>query len=247
MYDNVKRTQYPVFAAIFYSMGAFGPACGFLVASFSLALYWKPWAPPAGVGESSPEWVGAWWIGMAICGTLTALSGIALWFYPSRLPRRFRPDWRVDTASTTDQCHDHHRPVPAAAPQDTAENRSPLLAPQVVGGAGSICEPSAASASLKGTPITVTVNADAVDQTGPQVVRTNAPPNPKADGLETRSPATGTRAEEPLTDQAEAEAEANDEDDEQIDELRENHVDLKALTEAPMSGSIGTNCTGVLP
>ena len=46
LYDNVKTSRYPVYAGIMYSMGALGPACGFLLAGLFVQFFVHPGNPP---------------------------------------------------------------------------------------------------------------------------------------------------------------------------------------------------------
>ena len=46
LYDNVKSSRYPVYAGIMYSMGALGPACGFLLAGLFVQFFVHPESPP---------------------------------------------------------------------------------------------------------------------------------------------------------------------------------------------------------
>ena len=50
-------------AGIMYSMGALGPAAGFLVGAAFLGIYVHPEDTPLDMTSSHPAWIGAWWIG----------------------------------------------------------------------------------------------------------------------------------------------------------------------------------------
>ena len=47
-----------------------GPAFGYLLGSACLKLYADTNHVPNGLTDSSPNWVGAWWIGFIVIGTL---------------------------------------------------------------------------------------------------------------------------------------------------------------------------------
>ena len=46
LYDNVKTSRYPVYAGVMYSMGALGPACGFLLAGLFVQFFVHPDSAP---------------------------------------------------------------------------------------------------------------------------------------------------------------------------------------------------------
>ncbi len=50
-----------------YSMGALGPAVGFLLGGTFLTLWVDPGSTPEGLTDSDQNWVGAWWIGFLLC------------------------------------------------------------------------------------------------------------------------------------------------------------------------------------
>ncbi len=52
LYDNVKSSRYPVYAGLMYSMGALGPACGFLLAGLFVQYFVHPDKAPESFGVS---------------------------------------------------------------------------------------------------------------------------------------------------------------------------------------------------
>jgi len=45
-----------------------GPAFGSLLGSAALAVYADPKNIPEGLTDSSPNWIGGWWIGFIVIG-----------------------------------------------------------------------------------------------------------------------------------------------------------------------------------
>ena len=92
LYDNTPGDTYPIYAGILYSMGALGPALGFVIAAAILKLYVTPWSTPLGLDDTSPNWVGAWWIGFGISGFLLLVVAIPMGCFPKTLPKKCRED-----------------------------------------------------------------------------------------------------------------------------------------------------------
>ena len=45
-----------------------GPAFGYILGSAALTMYADPKHIPGGLTDSSPSWIGAWWIGFIVIG-----------------------------------------------------------------------------------------------------------------------------------------------------------------------------------
>ncbi|CAH8632147.1 unnamed protein product [Heterobilharzia americana] len=87
LWDNLTDRQYPIYAALFYSAGGLGPACGFLAGAGFLSIYIdSPFMlPQSGVDRNSPLWLGAWWLGMLVCAALTFMVALPVICFPKRL------------------------------------------------------------------------------------------------------------------------------------------------------------------
>ncbi len=59
---------------------------GFLLGTFCLTTYVYPRVDP-GFSEGDPRWIGAWWLGYPIIGTLILLFAGPLACFPQRLPK----------------------------------------------------------------------------------------------------------------------------------------------------------------
>lgn len=80
--DNVSKTKMPMFFGFVFAAKVFGAPLGFLLSSEALKYYENPFAAPQGLTPEDPRWVGAWWVGFLVFGSLLALCGIPLAFFP---------------------------------------------------------------------------------------------------------------------------------------------------------------------
>ncbi|KAK7884706.1 hypothetical protein WMY93_027829 [Mugilogobius chulae] len=83
--ENVKATNAPVFMGVLYTVMALSPAVGMLLAGFFLNFHTDLIQTPE-MTPQSPLWVGAWWIGFLLAGTLCFPVGFAILSYPRKLP-----------------------------------------------------------------------------------------------------------------------------------------------------------------
>uniref|UniRef100_A0A8C3VD34 Solute carrier organic anion transporter family member n=1 Tax=Catharus ustulatus TaxID=91951 RepID=A0A8C3VD34_CATUS len=72
------------------SSGMFGPTLGFLLGSFCASLWVDVGAVDVDAISINPKdsrWVGAWWLGLLICGTVNFIASLPFWFLPYSLPK----------------------------------------------------------------------------------------------------------------------------------------------------------------
>lgn len=81
--DNVASKQSPMYMAITIGVRILGPASGFIVGSFCTRWYVNFSNP--GFDASDPRWIGAWWLGPVVIGSLMMLSSIAMFSFPKQL------------------------------------------------------------------------------------------------------------------------------------------------------------------
>lgn len=72
-----------MYMAITIGVRILGPASGFIVGSFCTRWYVNFSNP--GFDASDPRWIGAWWLGPVIIGSLMLLSSIAMFSFPKQL------------------------------------------------------------------------------------------------------------------------------------------------------------------
>uniref|UniRef100_A0A8C3NPD1 Solute carrier organic anion transporter family member n=1 Tax=Geospiza parvula TaxID=87175 RepID=A0A8C3NPD1_GEOPR len=74
-----------------FYIGMFGPTLGFLLGSFCASLWVDVGIVDIGEGPcinpKDSRWVGAWWLGLLICGAVNFIASLPFWFLPYSLPK----------------------------------------------------------------------------------------------------------------------------------------------------------------
>lgn len=86
--DNVSKAKMPTFFAFIFAARIFGAPIGFYLSSLALKYYENPFAVPAGLTNTDPRWIGAWWIGFLVSGSLMLLLAIPLSLFPREFKKR---------------------------------------------------------------------------------------------------------------------------------------------------------------
>ncbi|XP_054844656.1 solute carrier organic anion transporter family member 1C1 isoform X1 [Eublepharis macularius] len=96
-----------------------GPIFGFLLGSLCAKLYVDIGfvdMESITITHKDSQWVGAWWLGYIIAGSISVVAAIPFWFLPKDLPR---PEARKDSSTSseqskfiTDDNRDHHVTYP---------------------------------------------------------------------------------------------------------------------------------------
>eukprot|EP01147_Barroeca_monosierra_P002113 gene2113-8008_t len=84
--DNINPKHTSLYISLAQSGNAIGAAIGFLVGSTFLSIYVTLRKPPMNINENSPNWVGAWWIGMLLAAGLCVITIPWLRAFPKNLP-----------------------------------------------------------------------------------------------------------------------------------------------------------------
>ncbi len=85
--DAVPPEQLPLYVGGIFASAAVGPAIGFLMAGSFLDSWVDPGQNyPVGLTSDDRSWVGNWWLGFLICGSLAIILAIPLFFYNKFLP-----------------------------------------------------------------------------------------------------------------------------------------------------------------
>ncbi|XP_044740891.1 solute carrier organic anion transporter family member 74D-like isoform X2 [Chrysoperla carnea] len=84
--DNTEKTDTPKLLGVSMALRMVGPTFGFLLGFLCLRVYIDPSLTPI-IKKEDPRWMGAWWIGWIICGTLMAFMALLLGMFPKQLPK----------------------------------------------------------------------------------------------------------------------------------------------------------------
>ncbi|KAL1123270.1 hypothetical protein AAG570_002356 [Ranatra chinensis] len=79
--DNAKKTKTPMLLGMTISLKPIGHALGFLVGSACLSIYINPSLSPV-IDKKDPRWLGAWWLGWLLFGTVMLLFAILMALFP---------------------------------------------------------------------------------------------------------------------------------------------------------------------
>ncbi|XP_040003707.1 solute carrier organic anion transporter family member 1C1-like isoform X2 [Xiphias gladius] len=77
--------------ACIHTVGILGPMFGFMLGSFLAKIYVDIGSvdlDSVTINHKDSRWVGAWWLGFIVTGTVILLSSIPLWFLPKALPKQ---------------------------------------------------------------------------------------------------------------------------------------------------------------
>uniref|UniRef100_A0A8C3VA55 Solute carrier organic anion transporter family member n=1 Tax=Catharus ustulatus TaxID=91951 RepID=A0A8C3VA55_CATUS len=88
--DFSKEENSAFYIGLVRSSGMFGPTLGFLLGSFCASLWVDVGAVDVDAISINPKdsrWVGAWWLGLLICGTVNFIASLPFWFLPYSLPK----------------------------------------------------------------------------------------------------------------------------------------------------------------
>ncbi|XP_050408141.1 solute carrier organic anion transporter family member 4A1 isoform X2 [Patella vulgata] len=87
--ENLPQRSSSFYVGIFYSFAILGPALGYLVGGQFLNIYTDIGSTDLNtltIDSDNPRWVGAWWIGFLISGTMALCTAIPLSGFPRSLP-----------------------------------------------------------------------------------------------------------------------------------------------------------------
>ncbi len=77
----LDRKTLSKYLGIFYAVSALGPALGYIIASFFLAIWVDPDNTPSNIEEGSTNWVGAWWAPWYISFGVSLMAAVPLFFF----------------------------------------------------------------------------------------------------------------------------------------------------------------------
>lgn len=84
--DNTKKKNTPMLLGLSLSLRTVGPALAFILGYACLSLYIDPRLTPV-IDKKDPRWLGAWWIGWLLLGTVMLMFAILMAMFPKRLSK----------------------------------------------------------------------------------------------------------------------------------------------------------------
>ncbi|XP_075153050.1 organic anion transporting polypeptide 33Ea [Haematobia irritans] len=85
--DNIKKKNTPLMLSIAFSFRLIGPIIGFFLGYVALNMFIDPSKTPL-IDNKDPRWLGAWWFGWTILGTLMILFSGLIGLFPKELPKK---------------------------------------------------------------------------------------------------------------------------------------------------------------
>ncbi|KAH8338694.1 hypothetical protein KR074_003486 [Drosophila pseudoananassae] len=89
--DNTKKTNTPLMLSVAMALRMIGPVVGFFFGYISLNTFIDPSKTPL-IDKKDPRWLGAWWLGWVILGTLMCLFSGLIGLFPKQLPKANDPE-----------------------------------------------------------------------------------------------------------------------------------------------------------
>ncbi|KAK9525554.1 hypothetical protein VZT92_016247 [Zoarces viviparus] len=89
--DFSREENTPFYIACIHTVGIMGPMFGFLLGSFLAKIYVDIGSVDLDtitINHKDSRWVGAWWLGFIVTGTVILLSSIPFWFLPKSMPKQ---------------------------------------------------------------------------------------------------------------------------------------------------------------
>lgn len=84
--DNTKQHNTPLMLSYAYAMRIFGPTLGYCFAYVILKIYIDPTLTPL-ISNDDPRWLGAWWLGWIMSGSLMFVFAALIGLFPRSLKK----------------------------------------------------------------------------------------------------------------------------------------------------------------
>ncbi|XP_008302771.1 solute carrier organic anion transporter family, member 1D1 [Stegastes partitus] len=107
--DFSREENTPFYLACIHTVGILGPMFGFMLGSFLAKIYVDIGTVDLDtitITHKDSRWVGAWWLGFIVTGTVVLMSSIPFWFLPKSLPKQGKEQSRsksTELAMMTEQ------------------------------------------------------------------------------------------------------------------------------------------------
>uniref|UniRef100_A0A669DRJ5 Solute carrier organic anion transporter family member n=1 Tax=Oreochromis niloticus TaxID=8128 RepID=A0A669DRJ5_ORENI len=101
--DFSREENTPFYLACIHTVGILGPMFGFMLGSFLSKIYVDTGfvdLDTITITYKDSRWVGAWWLGFIVTGTVVLLSSIPFFFLPKSLPKQGQEQEQIQSKST---------------------------------------------------------------------------------------------------------------------------------------------------
>nr|XP_057934404.1 solute carrier organic anion transporter family member 1C1-like [Doryrhamphus excisus] len=122
--DFSREENTPFYLACIHTVGILGPMFGYMMGSFLAKIYVDVGfvdLESVTINYKDSRWVGAWWLGFIVTGTIILLSSIPFWFLPKSLPKQGKEksqNKRTELATAVEQDN--------FLPEDQQEKETPV-------------------------------------------------------------------------------------------------------------------------
>ncbi|XP_059146312.1 solute carrier organic anion transporter family member 1B2-like [Physella acuta] len=125
--DNGKRSNTGLNIGVIITTSIVGPALAFILGGTFTRMYVT--LQETTLTPKHPKWIGAWWLGYVIFGTLSLLIALPLFFYPRRLQKREVPRKPEGKVQISVICSEKSKDLPEKksdfSPDDQREKKHP--------------------------------------------------------------------------------------------------------------------------
>ncbi|KAK7896329.1 hypothetical protein WMY93_021654 [Mugilogobius chulae] len=101
--DFSREENTPFYLACIQTVGILGPMFGFMLGSYLAKIYVDIGfvdLETVTITHKDSRWVGAWWLGFIITGTVVLMSSVPFWFLPKSLPKQGQKECSPETKET---------------------------------------------------------------------------------------------------------------------------------------------------
>ncbi len=93
--DNSGKGDSPFYLSVVTTARSIGPTLGYILGGALLSVNVDLTSAPEDIDQDDPRWIGAWWLGFIIVGTLVFVLSPLLTLFPERLPAKDNTDAKL--------------------------------------------------------------------------------------------------------------------------------------------------------
>ncbi|XP_075448894.1 solute carrier organic anion transporter family member 2B1 isoform X2 [Ascaphus truei] len=114
--DFASKRNSPLYIGILFAVTVVGPGVAFILGSAMLRYYVDIDKIPANeilLTLKDPRWIGAWWLGFIVAGSIVAIASIPYFFFPKEMVKEVCDEKEGESKPSTDLTSDFkHKPEP---------------------------------------------------------------------------------------------------------------------------------------